>query len=186
MAIEAIKIDLYLYEVFVEKSFDCFTMSELCDAYMDESELYATEDRKLVRSWLYGQLNRLIKNRIIVKLNQNRIERSIYIKTDLFYYATFNIDGHVIDPIESRQMVDKTIVKQSAIDELRICAKQYRVDFMASLAESEEYMRMIKSFPELTPTLKDQYHRSRESSTKLLGKLKAVEVLLTEWNRYEA
>ncbi|WP_020682937.1 hypothetical protein [Marinobacterium rhizophilum] len=186
MARGAIKIDLYLYEVLVEKNFDCFTMSELRDAYMQESDIYTIADRESLKNWLYGQLNRLIKNRIVVKLNEHSIERPIYVKTDLFYYTTFNIDGHIINPIKAVKIIDKTIAKQSAIDELKNCAKQYRVDFMTSLAESEEYMRIIKTFPDLTPRLKEQYHRSRVNSTKLLGKLKAVEVLLTEWSCYEA
>jgi len=57
--------------------------------------------------------------------------------------------------------------------------KQYQVDLLSSIGESEEYMRLYVAFPKMKTHLETQYHQARERSSKLLGQIKAIKNILS-------
>ena len=60
--------------------------------------------------------------------------------------------------------------------------KQYKVDLLASVGESEEYMRLYQTNPEFKTFLENEYHQAREQSSKLLGQIKALETVLEHYS----
>ena len=55
-----------------------------------------------------------------------------------------------------------------------------KVELVASIGEAEEYQRLYNKFPALQQTVRTQYFESRDRSTKLLGQLRAVEMVLAD------
>jgi hypothetical protein len=50
---------------------------------------------------------------------------------------------------------------------------------MAAIGESEEYIRLLNDYPEMKNILSESYHSSRDNSSKLLGKIKAIKTILS-------
>jgi hypothetical protein len=69
-------------------------------------------------------------------------------------------------------------VSSPAIQQLEKRLKESEVDLLTSIGESEEYMRLYRSFPEMKTHLESQYLQARENSSKLLGQIKAIKSVL--------
>ena len=73
-------------------------------------------------------------------------------------------------------MLDK--IEHDVIQQLKERLKQSEVDLLTSIGESEEYMRLYQSFPEMKADLESLYMLARENSSKLLGQVKAIKSVL--------
>ena len=69
--------------------------------------------------------------------------------------------------------------KGNAIQQLEEHLKQSEIDLLASIGESEEYMRLYQFFPDMKAHLESQYLQARETSSKLLGQIKAIKSAIT-------
>jgi len=63
-------------------------------------------------------------------------------------------------------------------DELDQLVKTYQVDLLSSIGESEEYLRLHQTYPQLKAKLEPHYLKSRDVSSKILGKIRAIESVL--------
>lgn len=71
-----------------------------------------------------------------------------------------------------------TVGTNTAVQQLENRLKESKVDLLTSIGESEEYMRLYQSFPEMKAYLESQYLQARENSSKLLGQIKSIKSVL--------
>ncbi|WP_392340725.1 response regulator [Moritella marina] len=153
-----IKMDTSIVEILERDFFDNFNISRLKDAYMDLCKSKSSvESRKIV----YKQVLKLVKLGALVKEGDKHSHHAIYKKTDLFSELTFSK------------------INQIAINNLEYKLHKYNVDMISTASESEEYLQLAKSFPNMEEQLKKRHHLASYESSKLLGQIKAVKTLLT-------
>lgn len=177
MSSDTVKIDQFLNAILSRKEFDNFTIMELRDAYAkesgDESDLNQT--RKLV----YRLLMRLLKLNLFVKEVSCNSRKSRYKKTDKFLRTSFTSKlrrSHLADSKEQAKFNQKNIKR---IEER---LKQYQVELLSSIGESEEYKRLYSTNPELKTILEKQYHLARDNSSRLLGQIKALKQVMSHFS----
>ncbi len=151
-------MDTSIVEILERDFFDNFNISRLKDAYMDLCKSKSSvESRKIV----YKQVLKLVKLGALVKEGDKHSHHAIYKKTDLFSELTFSK------------------INQIAINNLEYKLHKYNVDMISTASESEEYLQLAKSFPNMEEQLKKRHHLASYESSKLLGQIKAVKTLLT-------
>jgi len=169
------KIDQFLYRLLVEKSLDKFTVLNLRDAYIRESQVPISP--KEARNRVYALIHRYTKQGLLVKETKQNSRESIYSKTSQFHCTEFYHSS-------SKNTDDKRNIYSNStqsIGEIEKKLDQYQVDLLASIAESEEYMKLYETNPELKEALEPNYHQAREQSSKLLGQIKALKAVISHY-----
>jgi hypothetical protein len=178
-----LKIKEPLCSIIKDKSFDGFTVTQLRNVFLKilGNELTEKEARILV----YKQVLRLLKKGLLLKSATSKGARdAIYSKSPLFYQAEITPDGEYLNTAKARIPENKCInfEKESAnddvINELKDQIKGDKVDLISSISESEEYLRLIKTFPSAKEYLHNKYLDASERSSKFLGKIRATKTFL--------
>ncbi|MDX2367981.1 MAG: response regulator [Colwellia sp.] len=172
-----IRMNVSLVEILERNSFDRFTISQLKDAYLIVSgDECSVETRKFV----YKQVLRLLNYKVLYKEGRKHSHDVTYTKTDLFSDVAFIGRKSKVNLILKPKSPKPKNISESALKpELENTLQQYKVDLMSAIGESEEYIRLLNSFPELKNVLSDNYHNARDKSSKLLGKIKAINTILS-------
>lgn len=174
-----------LYEALVIKALDNFTILELSDACSLTSPCVEKVNLPPSYKLLYRQLDRLVRRGI---LSKSRFEGGSvqYKKSKLFDSTNFVINKILITkkPEENVELTNINVdIKRVHIEErLLALVGRCKVDLLTCIGESEEYIRIYSEFPELKSQLEPKYLESRERSSKLLGKIKALDAVLMEFS----
>ncbi|WP_444994512.1 hypothetical protein [Aliikangiella sp. IMCC44359] len=177
MSNKVITVDEHLNSVIQAKSFDNFTVIQLRDAYIADIAVLASAVE--VRKFVYRQVLRFLRLGILEKEEARNSRESKYYKPPKFHktkFKTRTLNSSSQITIAPRENNNDAIMK---IEEL---LKQYKIDLLASVGESEEYMRLYQSNPEFKALLETEYHQARDQSSKLLGKIKALKTVLTHYS----
>ncbi|MEJ6080178.1 response regulator [Vibrio sp. 1-Bac 57] len=172
-----IKMNVLLANILQNEAFNKFTVVKLRDEYLRHSQetLCVNETRKYV----YRQIVRLVKLDLLIKNGAKNSHKITYKKTVLFNEVTFlsNSSQEVLDEKPSPISNEKKL-NESSIKMLEKTLKEYKVDMMSAIGESEEYIRLLDSVPEMKEQLREKYHLARDKSSKLLGKIKALQTII--------
>ncbi len=178
-----LKIDSDIAEVLCASDFDCFTVTDLRNAYLENSKipgLSPVEARKII----YRQILRLLKHQLLEKIPSKENSREHrYRKTERFQ----SLSAEKKVPLTPKSVIREEAVTTSHSEGVSIDVKNhllerlkgYRLDLLTSLGESEEYEALYEAFPELKSVLQKRYNQSRDHSSKVLGKVKALETLVS-------
>jgi predicted glutamine amidotransferase len=178
-----VKIKEPLCSIIKDKSFDSFTVTQLRNSFLkiQGNELTEKEARILV----YKQILRLLKRGFLSKSSTSKGARdAIYSKTPLFYETAIIPYGEYVNTDKTRISENNGInfEKKSANDDvvnnLKEQVKGDKVDLISSISESEEYLRLIKAFPQAKDYLHSKYLDASERSSQFLGKIRATKNLL--------
>lgn len=171
-----IRMDAYLIQILEKDSFDKFTVSDLKDSYLESVVGKCPVDS---RKFVYKQILRLLKFKVVDKKGRMNSHKSIYCKTDLFSKVTFIKKEPKVSPtLPLQKAVEVKNSDINVLSDLNRTLEQYEVDMISAIGESEEYIRLLKSYPEMKPLLNESYHLARDKSSKLLGKIKAINTIL--------
>ena len=178
------KLSTEFYSVLIEKNLDHFTVMELRDAICSEMDQNNdTCDQREQHKRAYRVVLRLL-NAGLLKKSKGPAEFARYHKTPLFSASNFQprlaterTTDFVASRIDTPQKPSDNTGIQETLGEL---IKGYQVDLLSAIGESEEYMRLHQSFPQLKGSLEPHYLRSRELSSKILGKIRAIESILAD------
>tara|TARA_R110001583_G_C5670079_1_gene410727 strand:+ start:14547 stop:15074 length:528 start_codon:yes stop_codon:yes gene_type:complete len=170
-------MNVYLVQILEKDSFDQFTISELKEAYQNISgDPCPKESRKFV----YKQILRLVRHKVITKSGDKHSHSVTYKKTSAFSNVDFINKPPKMIHEETTASVDSSSYEKGILtSELDNILQQYKVDMMAAIGESEEYIRLLNDYPEMKNILSESYHSSRDNSSKLLGKIKAIKTILS-------
>ena len=170
----SIKICATLNTILQDENCNNFQVVQMRDAFLaiSPSNQSASEAYKFI----YRQVNKLIKKGVLKKIISENSKIAIYQKTEQFSQASFIINQRNEDASHPPKLLDK--IEHDVIQQLKERLKQSEVDLLTSIGESEEYMRLYQSFPEMKADLESLYMLARENSSKLLGQVKAIKSVL--------
>ncbi|MDO6775117.1 response regulator [Shewanella sp. 3_MG-2023] len=170
----SIKICPNLHTILQDENFNNFQVVQLRDAFLATS----TNNQSVGETYkfIYRQVSRLVKKGGLRKVNSKNSKPMAYQKTELFNQIHFVINESSEDIKLSPKL--KAKAERDDIQQLKERLKQSEVDLLACIGESEEYMRLYKSFPEMKEHLESQYMLARENSSKLLGQIKAIKSVI--------
>jgi len=177
MSTKATMINAELLSVLQTESFDDFTIIELRDLYMAECDILI--DPIKARRFVYGQVLRFKKLGLLKVNKACNARESMYCKTPKFNTTNFMAKSHQ-SPQDKADLppMDET----NSLAEIKEQLKQYKIDLLASVGESEEYMRLYRSNPEFRALLEREYLQARDQSSKLLGQIKALKTVLHHYS----
>ncbi|PSV49749.1 response regulator [Photobacterium indicum] len=182
----SVVINEHICNILMDEQFDNFTVLQLRDTYLScqETTNNIVEARKVV----YRQVLRLWNLGLLDKNETENLKKPTYTKTVLFYKAELQprikrTEPEQVKAIPNSIEPEPVIETQSIIHELEKKLKQYQVDLLASIGESEEYMRLYETLPEMKSHLEMQYHQARERSSKLLGQIKAIKTIQSHYKK---
>jgi hypothetical protein len=181
------KLSPEFYSVLITQGLNNFTVMHLRDAVLTELGLKEACDVREQHKRAYRVVLRLIASGFLVK-EQADSGFACYRRTSKFLDCQFAPRGAdnvtpvtkfaslALSPNQSDDDSEKSKVKKS----LEALVKGYQVDLLSAIGETEEYMRLHETYPQLKQKLERHYLKSREKSSKILGQIKAVECLLAE------
>ncbi|MEX1670901.1 hypothetical protein AB4876_18470 [Zhongshania guokunii] len=154
-----------------------FTVAQLTQKYLKHPESQHTA-KKSARQYVYRKMLRLIEHGQMIKLpDNNRWPR--YELTSIFISTVVDHPANT----EKFKMAEVIRHPSSALHPhefiLREKLSQYRSDMLCALGESEEYSALCNDYPDLRESAQDLYNEARERGATLLGKIKALENMLT-------
>jgi hypothetical protein len=170
----SIKINTQLNTILQDESFDNFHVTQLRDEYLTNSSV--SQDLVQARKYIYRQILRLVKKGLLLKKGTKNSKKVVYQKSELFSKTNFIVQSTTEDKVNRPKAI--IVGTNTAVQQLEERLKESEVDLLTSIGESEEYMRLYQSFPEMKAHLEFQYLQARENSSKLLGQIKAIKSVL--------
>jgi len=177
------KIKEPLCSIIKDKSFDGFTVTQLRKVFL---KILGNElSEKEARVFVYKQILRLLNRELLSKSSTKKGARdAIYSKTPLFYETAIIPYGEYVNTdkkcISENQCVNsaKESANDDGVNNLKEQFKGDKVDLISSISESEEYLRLIKAFPQAKEYLHSKYLDASERSSQFIGKIRARKNLL--------
>lgn len=175
----SVLINEHLYHALTDQQFDNFTVLELRDVYQSRCKQRTTPDE--ARRFVYRQIFRLMRLGLLEKHPAENVKQTTYSKTTLFHQEKIRPrkEKNKSESKSGSKLIHKANGNDDVIKKLEENIKQYQVDLLASIGESEEYMRLYETFPKMKTHLETLYHQARERSSKLLGQIKALKNVLS-------
>lgn len=181
--------DRRLYELLQEEGRARFTVSELCDAYAQrlDGTTFCIGD---VRRYVYEHVRRMLHMGWVDLVGDRRSLGQIYqmqsipahLKLELVDNGFQSSLNPVCPPEQETSVLNaETAQTQSEVDtdrQLEMLHKEVRLDFLASLGETERFKLLLEAMPYLSGQVEGEYLEARDRSSRLLGHLRAIEKTL--------
>ena len=176
-----VDMNVFLHFLLVTKQMNNFTVSEAKDALFKEHDEF--KDETEARKFIYRQLSRNIEKGLLVRKDcfDDGSKRVIYSKTEKFLASSFIPikRGSKKKKVTNRKESVKVAKKISYEAELKKELLAYEIDLNTTLEEAKEYNSLSERFPELQEKLKEHQSQAKGKSIKLLGKINALQNLLS-------
>lgn len=160
---------------------DSFTVAELTTHYLEHPESLH-KGKKPARQFIYRNMVRMMKTGLMEKLPDDGGWPK-YQLTQKFRSNQIRTTNREASPSTSPQKAaaNKTPPPPSKkpVAALRERLSKHRSDMLCALGEAEEYESLCKELPEFNEEAQSLYSEARERSALLLGKIKALESLLS-------
>lgn len=178
---KAIALHPDVYNLLIVININNFTVSEIRDALMHESEFF--NDKTETRKCIYRVICKLTKLKLLIKHTNSEVKKSRYIKSETFITANFVMKSSAETPAVQQPKVkilrnEKTESSTDFRDALSKEKKTYEAELAISLSEVEEFKDLMQRFPKQNDLFKPFYLETRERSVQLLGKVNALTKVL--------
>ncbi|MBB1450058.1 hypothetical protein NQT72_01725 [Pseudoalteromonas carrageenovora] len=164
------KFDPLVAQIVVATNFDNFTTSDVRSAYLaikNDDFLVPTEVRRII----YAELLKLVKKGWLKKIVSNKRGLTRFNKTEFFDVEFISRLANISPKATSENTDAKYTFLLRKLN-------HYKAELLLNIGESEAYKELYMESPELVEELQPQYNRARDNSTRILGKIKAIEGLL--------
>jgi hypothetical protein len=157
------------FQKFAGKS---FTVGQALDAYMTMPSRIHSE-LKSARQFIHRNILRLIATGDLVKMSAGGHKHE--------YRVTDQFNLRLVESKSTSVIVKiEPMTKKSSIDEsLTERLNHQKMQLLTAMGEVEEYDAIYKEMPEIRAQIQALYNESRDRCSKLLGKVKAIENLIT-------
>lgn len=181
MKSSVIKMDQVLYGLLMDEAFKSFSVLQLREEYASRVNLNGVSLSRL-RGYLYDRLKQLEKLGIVEMDDERKkrhrqfhvISKPSVIEASLQSPALGMTLKKQCEEVLSSHSTEEITSKKILEDRL----KEAKLDFLAALGESESYKQIIDDMPELEGRLVADLVRARDCSSKLLGRIKALETAI--------
>lgn len=157
---------------------DTFTVAELTQAYLEHPKS-KHRSKKSARQFVYRNMVRMIKVGLMERQPESegwpryRLSKSFRISTS----PGVSTDTPSSPPSAAEQSV-KVVTSSTTVLKERL--SKHRSDMLCAMGEAEEYSALSTELPVLRGEVQALYNEARERSAILLGKIKALESLLSQ------
>jgi hypothetical protein len=155
-----------MFKLLIEKEMDNFSVVELRDALVQQTEGKYSQDE--ARKYVYRQILAYVKKGWLTSKGQNRLK--LYLKTDSFKSLSFSSSN-------TTKTKELTNNKQQMNDEIKIFVREksnYTGELEIILGEVEEYQSLMSRFPSMSSSLRPLFEVTKDRSARLLGKINAL------------
>lgn len=153
-----------------------FTVDDLTQLYLKHPSCLHTS-KKLARQFVYRNMQRMMKSGHMQRLKVT-VRWPHYTLTPLFFSSR-----PATSLLVSVDNPPPTAPISSKLDPLSTLKKRlttHQDEVLTAMGEMEEYEAICKEIPDLREIAQPRYNESRERCSRLLGRVKALESLLTE------
>ena len=156
-----------------------FTVAQLTQKYLNHHKTQHSS-KQAARQYVYRKMKCLIENDQLIKLPEvNGWPRyqltSEFLDVSVVRLANVKITDNVKIPRQS------TVAAHRHVSSLKEKLSRYRSEMLCAIGESEEYSALCNEHPDLRESAQDLYNQARERSATLLGKMKALENMLSQY-----
>jgi hypothetical protein len=166
-----LKLDPVVAQIIVVESFDNFTTADVRTAYLALKNDISLEPTN-VRRKVYAELLKLVKKNWLNKVIPNKKGFTRFSKTTLFDVKKLQLNAKHVTKNSITRIDNK---KEQLLDKLNI----YKSELLLNMGESEAYKELYSEFPELIDEIQPKYNKARDNNTKILGKIRAIEGLMS-------
>tara|TARA_R110001592_G_scaffold7032_3_gene39515 strand:+ start:54731 stop:55276 length:546 start_codon:yes stop_codon:yes gene_type:complete len=174
-----IKLDSDLLSILLTENFNNFTVLELRSAYLaivSNPKLGKVEARKYV----YRHILRLENKGLLERKYSEKRDRTFYSKTKQFSPDCFQVSEEHLETSKPPLKKEESLgVKKDLISKIN----KYRLELLTSIGETEEYKALCSEFPQMADNLQERYNNARDNGSKVLGRIKALESLISQTNQ---
>lgn len=175
---ERIQLNSYLYKILMPTSYDDFTVLQLRDEYQIQTN-WKTPDPSDARRYVYAQLKKLVEKGLLEKEKRAGQTKHQYKKTRIFYESGLYSKG-VITPKPENFTSAEPSQNDDTSSYLYSKLKRYKLELLTAIGESDEYEELYAELPSMGEELKARYRQSKDYSSKMLGKVRAIESLIEQ------
>ncbi len=176
MSKDKIKLDAGLNSVLSRSDFDNFTVLEFRDAYLKIVD-GKTMNKLEARLFVYRNVLRLLKKGFLKRIDAEDKRKIKYLKTVKFHEASLVNDE---EPSSVNEYGEQTSGDRGLLNKLTEKLQRYKLEMLSHVGESEEYKSLYSEFPQMKEVLQERYNNARDESSKLLGRVKALEMLIEQ------
>ncbi len=172
-----IKIKPELLFLLTSGAFNDFNSQALMDAYL-KLPTSRNLDQRQVQQFIFRNLDRLVWAGLATKEGNNKSRHSEYRLTDMFIPSNYAIG---VPHCKSASLTTKepAVVGGDPLLELKDQLSAHKLELLTTIAETEEYEKLCKQLPSKQPEIQELYNDARNRYSKTLGKVKAIESLIT-------
>ena len=172
-----IRVDHILLSLIKQLANSPFSTTSIRDLYLAQISHPEKPDRNSIRKYIYKELLRL-ESAGVLERHDGETGRGCK-----FIYRG-EPSGISLEkkrsPFAQSEQKNESSMDPATLKGLKEELSKRKVELVASIGEAEEYQRLYNKFPALQQTVRTQYFESRDRSTKLLGQLRAVEMVLAD------
>lgn len=177
----AIALHPDIYNLLIVININNFTVSEIRDALMYESEFF--NDKTETRKCIYRVIFKLTKLKLLIKHAHADAKQIRYTKSDKFITTNFmtnpSTNISVVQQKKIRLVHDNKIESGHLFhNNLSKEKTKYEAELAITLSEVEEFKNLMQRFPKENDLFKPFYLETRENSVQLLGKVNALTKVL--------
>ena len=147
-----------------------FTVDELTQLYLDHPSALHTS-KKAARQFVYRNMQRLMKAGYMVRIQTDgRWPR---------YTLTPGVFSSVDTTASTRDDSQKNVPTIDRLAGIKERLNIHQAEMLTAMGEMEEYEVICQEMPDLREIAQPRYNESRERCSRLLGRVKALESLLS-------
>lgn len=159
---------------------ESFTVAELTKHYLEHPESLH-KGKKPARQFIYRNMVRMMKTGLMEKL-PNDGGWPKYRLTQKFssHHSKKSAKEITSSSVPKTAPIDRSVIPpEKPVAALRERLSKHRSDMLCAIGEAEEYESLCQELPEFSEEAQSLYADARERSALLLGKIKALECLLS-------
>jgi hypothetical protein len=151
---------------------EAFTVGQVLELYM-ANPLKNHTDLKLARQFIHRNMLRLIATGDLIKISVTG-RRYKYLTTEQFISPISPVRPTSVVP-EINETARTLALEKNLTERLN----HQKLKLLTAMGEAEEYDSIYKEMPEMRTQIQELYNESRDRCSKLLGRVKAIENLIT-------
>lgn len=158
-----------LYATLVNQDKDAYTVTGIRDLLLESGK--EKRNKNDMRRWINGQFKTLLKHGLIESA-PTKGKRAQFKNTDKLFGAD--------ETIECQEQATEQLISLEQLAMLKKRLRNYQMDIVISAGEAKECEEITELMPAMRSRLQESYNTSKEKNIELIGRIKVLELLISE------
>ena len=172
-----IKIKPELLSLLTSGEFKHFRSEELIDAYQNLPSSSKLNQRQ-VQQFIFRNLDRLVWAGLAIREDKGHSKHGEYKLTGKFTPEHYDVGTPHYKEVPP-QAAEPRSPKVNPLLQLQDQLSTHKLELLTTIAETEEYEALCQQLPSQQPEIQELYNDARNRYSKTLGKIKAIEALIS-------